>query len=153
MGPSVGFLSFIFTFQDDFAVMFQLFHLSLAILPHFCSAGVSRDRNDQNHADPQERALPMLANPSSLDLISVPGTVPAIVQVETPSGNRLKIECDSEMGTGLNARSCFDSLAEAPTGDIQESWGINLPGRQVDFTLPILLVGGMYTSEKRHIEY
>ena len=96
----------------------------------------------------------MLANPSSLDLISVPGTVPAIVQVETPSGNRLKIECDStKYGAGLNARSCFDSLFEAPTGDIQESWGINLPGRQVDFTLPIVLVGGMYTSEKRHSEY
>ena len=132
--------------------MFQLFSHSLAILPCFCSASVARDRNDQTHVDPQERALSMLANPSSLDLISVPGMVPANVSVETPSGNRLVIRCDSAIfGAGLNARSCFDSLAQGPTGNVQESWGNNIPGRHVDVTLPVVLLGGKYTSGRRSL--
>ena len=126
--------------------MFQFFSLSLAVLPYFCSASVARNRDDQSHVDPQERALSMLANPSSLDLISVPGMVPANVSMETPSGNRLLIRCDSEkFGAGLKARSCFDSLAQGPTGNVQESWGNNIPGRHVDVTLPVALIGGKYT--------
>ena len=133
-------------------VMFQLFSLSLAILPSFCSASVARNRNDQSHVDPQERALSVLANPSSLDLISVSGMVPATVQVETPSGNNLGVVCDSEFyGDGLNARSCFDSLAQGPTGNVQESWTYdNLPGRHVDVVLPVVLMGGKDTSGRRY---
>ncbi|KAM0794012.1 hypothetical protein BDR22DRAFT_877166 [Usnea florida] len=126
--------------------MFQLFSLSLAILPVFCSASVARNRNDESHVDPQERALSMLANPSSLDLISVSGMVPATVQVETPSGNNLMVMCNSTLyGAGLNARSCFDSLAQGPTGNDQESWGFSKPGRHVDHTLPIVVMGGDVT--------
>ena len=132
-------------------VMFQLFSLSLAILPVFCSASFARNRNDESHVDPQERALSMLANPSSsLDLISVSGMVPATVQVETPSGNNLMVMCDSIYGAGLNARSCFDSLAQGPTGNDQESWGYSKPGRHVDRTLPIVVMSGKYTSGRRY---
>ena len=93
----------------------------------------------------------MLGNPSSLDLISVPGMVPATVSVETPSGNKLMITCNSSVyGTGLNARSCFNSLAQGPTGVVQESWGFKIPGRQVDVTLPIVVMSGKYTPGRRH---
>ena len=92
----------------------------------------------------------MLANPSSLDLISVPGMAPANVAVKTPSGNNLQITCNSVYGAGLNARSCFDALAQSPTGNVQESWGNNIPGRHVDVTLPIVLLSGKYASGRRY---
>ena len=91
----------------------------------------------------------MLANPSSLDLISVPGMVPANVTVKIPSGNNIQVTCIAAYGTGLNARSCFDALAQSPTGNVQESWGNNIPGRHVDVTLPIILFSGKYASGGR----
>lgn len=130
--------------------MVQIFILSLAILPCFCSASVAPNRNDQSHVDPQERALSRLANPPSLDLISVPGMVQENVSVTTPSGNNLMITCDSRYGTGVNARSCFDALAQGPTGNVQESWGQNIAGRHVDVTLPIALMSSKYAPGRRY---
>ena len=97
----------------------------------------------------------MLANPSSLDLLSVSGMDPATAQVETPSGNSLTIKCDSKkFGTGLNARSCFDALDQSPTGDIQESWGFPEtlgPDQHVDVTLPTVSIGSKYPSGRKAI--
>ena len=109
--------------------MFQLFHLFLSFLiPSFCSA-----------------ALPTLGNPPSLDLFSVSETDPATVQVETPSGNSLRVTCNSTLyGAGMNAQSCSSALAQCPTGDRQESWAyhskLGPDPPPVDVALPFVLL-------------
>ena len=86
----------------------------------------------------------MLANPPSLDLFSVSETDPATVQVETPSGNSLRVTCNStKYGAGLDAQSCASALAQSPTGDRQESWAYHTrlgPNPPADVVLPIVIL-------------
>ena len=86
----------------------------------------------------------MLANPPSLDLFSASGTDPDSVQVETPSGNRLTIQCKStQYGAGLDAQSCSNALAKSPTGERQETWAYHSrggPNPPVDVVLPLVEV-------------
>ena len=108
--------------------MSQIFSLLLSFLvTHFCSA-----------------ALPILASPPSLDLFSDPGMDLDSVQVETPSGNRLMIRCNStSYGAGLNAQSCSNALAKSPTGQRQETWAYHPrggPNPPVDVVLPLVEV-------------
>ena len=86
----------------------------------------------------------MLASPPSLGLFSDPVMDPDTVQVETPSGNRLMIQCNStEFGAGLNAQSCSNALAKSPTGERQETWAVHSrggPNPPVDVVLPVVEV-------------
>ena len=86
----------------------------------------------------------MLANPPSLDLFSVSETDPATVQVETPSGNSLRVTCNStRYGAGLNAQSCISALAQSPTGYWLESWAYHSrlgPNPPVDVVLPLVFL-------------
>lgn len=118
-------------------------YLSLSLLaPSFCSASVIQDaRNSELRVVPQERALPIAANPPSLDLFNA-----SAMQVETSFGNYVGIKCDALLyGGGLNPQSCFDALRQSPTGDKQESWGYqSMMLIQLDVNLPVKLFSGKH---------
>ena len=58
---------------------------------------------------------------SKRDIIGVPGQNPV---------SPLTVQCNAQLGAGLEARSCFDALSFAPYGIHQETWlpAITPPG-------------------------
>lgn len=101
----------------------MLLHICLPLLllpPSLSSRNATRiPRNDDLDVDPQKRALPILANPSSLHMYNS-STVDAVtMQVQTSLDHNYVITCDSvAYGSGLNAPSRSTALRQSPMGDI-----------------------------------
>ena len=136
---------------------FSPIHLSLFLLvSSICSAaGVRQDaRSDRLHLATQKRALPILVHPSSsIGLFNASGIDDAaLIQVETPSGNRLWVVCNgTQFGAGLSARSCADALGLCPTGDAQESWGGPDDYPRPDVVLPYAVYSGTQFARSKMI--
>lgn len=95
------------------------------------------------HALPQERALPILVNPSSLGLFNDSAIDAATIRVQTSSGNALRVKCNAQRyGAGLSTQSCFSALRQSPTGNVEETWSYSSAGLRPDVELPVELFSG-----------
>ena len=124
-----------------------LFHLSASL---GLGSVLETAKESKVHVPVEERGLPVLMNPSSLNSFNT-SAINASVQVEISPGNYVGIKCDArEYGGGLNAPSCFSALQQSPTGEVQESWAYPR-FTQPDVTLPVKLFSGKQVSRPKMI--
>lgn len=142
------------TSQRQSVIMLSAFcYLPLFLLSASLGLGgvLETAKESKIHIPVEERGLPILTNPSSLDLFNASASDAATLQVETSTGHYVDIKCDARSyGAGLNARSCFSALQQSPTGDVQEKWAFTRSS-QPDVFLPVKLFSGKQISRPKMI--